>query len=195
MKKQNEIKLSKAPAAVYGIILKNDFPATVKELNSNQLSIELSNYEVDAAVRSLKPIKNQPGKNLLPLLLKSNLKPEPMLTKDLASKSLFRFFVKNGEHVYGRPNDIIMIESCDHLVNVYLAFNDKIKKTIRTNTLKDFLSLLPTEQFMRISRFCAVNIARLSGGSFIDQTFEFDFKISVKLKHALSQHVFKNIGK
>ena len=98
-------------------------------------------------------------------------------------------------YVYGRTNDIIMIESCDHLVNVYLAFNDKIKKTIRTNTLKDFLSLLPADQFARISRFCAVNISRLSGGSFVGQTFEFDFRISVKLKHALPQHVFKNIGK
>jgi DNA-binding LytR/AlgR family response regulator len=195
MKKQNEIKLSKEPAAVYGIILKNDSHALVKELNNNSQLIKLSNYEVDAAIRSLKPIKNQPIQKSLPLLLKNNLKPEPALTNNLACKSLFRFFVKNGEHVYGRSNDIIMIESCDHLANVYLAFNDKIKKTIRTNTLKDFLSLLPADQFARISRFCAVNISRLSGGSFIDQTFEFDFRISVKLKHALPQHVFKNIGK
>jgi LytTr DNA-binding domain-containing protein len=129
----------------------------------------------------------------------SVLKRNIIDNKDLkicnTSSNLFRLCVKNNEYVYARSNDIIMIESCDHLVSVYVAFNDKIKKTIRTNTLKDFLSLLPADQFARISRFCAVNIARLSGGSFINQTFEFDFKISVKLKHALSQHVFKNIGK
>jgi hypothetical protein len=108
---------------------------------------------------------------------------------------LFRLFVKNGEYLYARPNDIVMAESCDHLVKVYVAFNDKMKKTIRNSTLKDFLFQLPKEQFLRIGRFCAVNIYRLSGGNFNEQIFEFDFKISIKLKHPISQAAFGNIGK
>ena len=86
MKKQNEIKPSKEPAAVYGIILKNDSHALVKELNSNPQLIKLSNYEVDGAIRSLKPIRNLPVKKSLPLLLQNNLKPEPVLTNNLACK-------------------------------------------------------------------------------------------------------------
>ena len=58
MRKQNEIKLSKEPAGVYGIILKNDSHAPAKALNSNPQLIKLSNYKVDAAIHSLKPIKN-----------------------------------------------------------------------------------------------------------------------------------------
>jgi hypothetical protein len=109
--------------------------------------------------------------------------------------NLFRLFVKNGKYVYARPNDIIMMESCGHLVKVYLCVSDKIKKTIRYNTLKDLLVQLPNEQFLRVGRFCAINIYRLSGGNCNDQTFEFDFTVSIKLNHALSQSVFGHIGK
>ena len=111
------------------------------------------------------------------------------------SSNLFRLFVKNGEYVYARSTDIVMMESCDHLVKVYLLLEEKIKKTIRHNTLKDFLSQLPPEQFMRIGRFCAINLQRLSGGNFNEQSFEFDFKVSVKLKHAIPSTVFNSIGK
>jgi hypothetical protein len=109
--------------------------------------------------------------------------------------TLFRLFVKNGEYVYARANDIIMIESCDHLVKVYLGINSKAKLTVRHNTLKDFLLQLPRLQFIRISRFCAVNILRLSGGNCNEQTFEFDFTISIKLAHCVSHKVFSTIGK
>ena len=108
--------------------------------------------------------------------------------------SLFRLLVKNGEYVYAKSNDIIMIESCDHLVKVYVAVGGKIKKAIRHNTLKDFLSQLPS-QFVRIGRFCAVNIERLSGGNCNEQTFEFDFNLSIKLAHPVSHTVFTHLGK
>ncbi len=110
------------------------------------------------------------------------------------ASALFRLFVKNGEYVYAKSSDIIMMESCDHLVKVYLSLNEKVKRTIRHNTLKDFLLQLPHDQFMRIGRFCAINVHRLSGGNFIDQSFEFDFKVSVKLKHAISHAIFNSIG-
>jgi hypothetical protein len=88
-----------------------------------------------------------------------------------------------------------MIESCDHLVKVYLGICNEAKLALRHNTLKDFLIQLPQSQFLRIGRFCAVNISRLSGGSCNEQTFEFDFKISVKLTHSVSHKVFSAIGK
>jgi len=81
------------------------------------------------------------------------------------------------------------------LVKVYLGIGDKIKLTVRNNTLKDFLALLPQMQFSRISRFCAVNIKRISGGNSNEQVLEFDFKHCVKLKHSVSHSVFSNIGK
>ena len=110
------------------------------------------------------------------------------------SNNLFRLFVKHFEYVYARPNDIIMIESCDHLVKVYIGVDGKAKLTMRHNTLKDFLSQLPQTHFIRIGRFCAINIQRLTGGSCNEQVFEFDFKISIKLKHSVSHNVFSRIG-
>ncbi|MFT3947218.1 MAG: LytTR family transcriptional regulator DNA-binding domain-containing protein [Agriterribacter sp.] len=107
---------------------------------------------------------------------------------------LFKFFIKNGEYAYARANDIVMIESCDHLVIVHLAFGEILKKTIRHDTLKDFLLQLPKDQFIRIGRFCAINMQRLSGGSCKNQTFEFDFKFSVKLKHVIPNTIFNGIG-
>src|SRR5205809_3634818 len=110
------------------------------------------------------------------------------------SEEIFRLFVKHFEYVYARPNDIIMIESCDHQVKVYIGVDEKAKLTLRHNTLKDFLSKLPSTHFLRIVRFCAINIKRLTGGNCNEQVFEFDFKISVKLKHFVSHTVFSNIG-
>ncbi|MDH7460643.1 LytTR family DNA-binding domain-containing protein [Chitinophagaceae bacterium 26-R-25] len=111
------------------------------------------------------------------------------------SECLFRLSTKNGEYVYVRPNDIVLIESCDHLVKAYIGFNNEVKKAVRNSTLKDFLQMLPEEKFMRIGRFCAVNIHRLSGGNCNTQTFEFDFTISVKLAHSVSPRIFSTIGK
>lgn len=110
------------------------------------------------------------------------------------SESLFRLSVKHLEYVYVRPNDIIMIESCDHLVKVYVAVDGKAKLATRYNTLKDFLLQLPPTNFLRIGRFCAINVQRLTGGNWNEQSFEFDFKITVKLKHAISHSVFSSIG-
>lgn len=127
------------------------------------------------------------------LLKKSIFNNELKFGKE--SSDLFRLCVKNNEYVYARANDMVIIESCDHLVKVYLAFGNTIKKTIRKNTLKDFLLLLPENHFIRIGRFCAINTRRLSGGNCKNQTFEFDFSLSVKLSHPISNTVFNNIGK
>jgi hypothetical protein len=119
--------------------------------------------------------------------------PVPVV-KPPSTEDIFRLFVKHLEYVYARPNDIIMIESCDHLVRVYVGVGEKAKLTLRHNTLKDFLSKLPATHFLRIGRFCAINIKRLTGGNCNEQVFEFDFKISVKLKHFVSHTVFTSIG-
>jgi DNA-binding LytR/AlgR family response regulator len=196
MKEKNDIEQNTKLIAIREFAVSKSLQSNdIKELKNLPASIKSNNtiYSKAEAASIFKPAEVPVFKKHSALLYKT-LADEKHVFNNTA-KNLFRFFVKNGEHVYGRANDIIMMESCDHLVNVYLAVNDKIKKTIRSNTLKDFLSLLPADQFIRIGRFCAINIQRLSGGNFNEQTFEFDFKISVKLKHALSQHVFKKIGK
>lgn len=108
---------------------------------------------------------------------------------------LLRLFVKRGVYAYARPKDIILIESCDHLVKIHLAFNYKTKTAIRNDTLKDFLFQLPQNLFLRVNRFCAINAERLSGGNYEEQILEFDFGIVVRPKHAISQAVFNTIGK
>ncbi len=110
------------------------------------------------------------------------------------NNDILRLSIKNGEFVYARANDIIMIESCDHMVKVHLGIENKIKLTTRQNTLKDFLLKLPSAQFIRIGRFCAINIQRLSGGNCNKQTFEFDYKISIKPKHTIPNKIFSVIG-
>lgn len=170
-------------------------PAHIKELKQQPVLDDCTMFNENIESYSLKPLSRSKFKKASSLIYRSVFDNDRTPDNNLTGKNLFRFFVKNGEHIYGRANDIIMIESCDHLVHVHLVFNDTLKKTMRANTLKDFLSLLPKDQFMRISRFCAININRLSGGSFNNQTFEFDFKILVKIRHTVPQSVFKNIGK
>ena len=119
---------------------------------------------------------------------------EPENQKISLNNNIFRLCIKNGEYVYARANDIIMIESCDHMVKVHLGIENKVKLTTRQNTLKDFLLKLPSAQFIRIGRFCAINIQRLSGGNCNKQTFEFDYKISIKPKHTVPNKIFTVIG-
>ena len=107
---------------------------------------------------------------------------------------LFQLLVKHGEYIYVRSTDIILIESSNHWVKVHLAFDDQIKKTLRHDTLKNFLSLLSDSHFIRLGRFCAVNSYRLSGGNYNNQTFEFDFKLKVKLEHHLPNNIFNRMG-
>ena len=108
---------------------------------------------------------------------------------------LFRLFVKNGEYVYARPEDILLIESADHLVRIYFQIDGKVRKAVRANTLKHFLEQLNNVTFLRLGRFCAINTSRISGGNFNEQCFEFDFKVSIRLAHALPLNVFSSIGK
>jgi len=112
----------------------------------------------------------------------------------LVQTGLFRLFVKNGEYVYARSENIIMIESCDHLVKVHLGIDGKSRVTIRHDSLKDFLSQLPQDRFMRIGRFCAINTQRLSGGNYNKQAFEFDYTISIRPKHSIPHTIFTSIG-
>ncbi|MDP4262892.1 MAG: LytTR family transcriptional regulator DNA-binding domain-containing protein [Bacteroidota bacterium] len=120
--------------------------------------------------------------------------PVPVSPVPQYSENIFRLFAKHFEYVYARPSDIIMIESCDHLVKVYVGVGERAKLTLRHDTLKGFLSQLPPTSFLRIGRFCAINIQRLTGGNCNEQIFEFDFKISIKLKHSVSHSVFSGIG-
>ena len=149
-------------------------------------------------ITNLGTIDYQPKKNWGNMFQNN---PETSISIDQDAKNLsdasqlFRLCVKNGEYVYVRADDIIMLESCDHLVKVYLGIGDKVKLTTRNNTLKDFLVLLPKTHFLRIGRFCAINCKRISGGNCNTQFFEFDFKISVKLKHPVSHAIFNSIGK
>jgi LytTr DNA-binding domain len=147
-------------------------------------------------------VNNDPKKEPLlnisekePLLIPPETQYEPATVKSIYKDNLIRLFYKRGEFIYARPDDIVMIESSDHLVNIYIVHEDKIKKTIRSNSLKDFLAQLPENQFLRIGRFCVINLKRLSGGNCKEQTFEFDFKVSIKLKHAIPPSWFNDIGK
>ena len=142
----------------------------------------------------------KPDSQPLPAVTKKTTpatEPESETEKEegISRTPLLRLFIKNGEYAYARPDDIVMIESSDHIVRVYILFGDKIKKVIRNNTLKEFLSQLPADKFLRINRFCAINSSRLSGGSYNEQSFEFDFRITIKLKHTIPQKLFNAIGK
>lgn len=115
---------------------------------------------------------------------------------EATSSHLLRLSIKDGEYTYAKAEDIIMIESSDHLSIVHVAQQEgKVKTTLRNSCLKDFLLDLPKNCFLRVNRFCAVNLYRLSGGSYHQQFFEFDHCIKVKPKHPLSHAIFNSIGK
>lgn len=112
------------------------------------------------------------------------------------SPQLLRLSVKAGEYTYAKAEDIVMVESSDHFTIVHVAQRmGKVKTSLRNSCLKKVLMDLPGNIFQRVNRFCAVNVNRLSGGSYHQQCFEFDHCIIVKPKHPLSHAVFNAIGK
>jgi DNA-binding LytR/AlgR family response regulator len=116
--------------------------------------------------------------------------------KSEITSHLLRLSIKDGEYTYAKADDIIMVESSNHLTVVYVAQQvGKVKRTIRNSCLKDLLVDLPESCFLRVNRFCAVNLKRLSGGSYHQQFFEIDFCITIKPKHPISHSIFNSIGK
>jgi DNA-binding LytR/AlgR family response regulator len=112
------------------------------------------------------------------------------------SAHLLRLSIKGGEYTYAKANDIVMIESSDHFTVVHVAQQPgKVKTSLRNSCLKKVLSDLPKNSFLRVNRFCAINLERISGGSYHQQCFEFDHCIKVKPRHPLAHAVFQAIGK
>lgn len=162
----------------------NELSSKEKALNPATVRVKPNSLQQFTRISDLKSIEEN-----------QNDLHEVKFSQATERENLIRLFLKKGEYIYARPNDIVMVESCDHLVKVYMLRDDKVKKTIRCNTLKDFFAQLPEGHFIRIGRFCAINLRRLSGGDYNQQTFEFDFKVAIKLKHPISPAIFNNIGK
>lgn len=115
---------------------------------------------------------------------------------EATSPHLLRLSIKAGEYTYAKPDDIVMIESSDHFTVVHVVQQPgKVKTTLRNACLKKVLLDLSDSSFIRVNRFCAINLNRLSGGSYHQQSFEFDHCTIVKPKHPISHAVFNSIGK
>jgi DNA-binding LytR/AlgR family response regulator len=80
----------------------------------------------------------------------------------------------NGSFIYARPQQILFIESSDHMVVIYLCAADTVKRAIRYISLSEIEKLLPEGMFCRVSRYALVNINRLSGGCNDKMELEFD---------------------
>lgn len=185
-------------AAINGPVSDSSAQEYINKNNGHQANNERNTDTAEKAVISKIATVKSNGKKKWMNHLQSDSEFEPSADhenqKISINNNIFRLCIKNGEYVYARANDIIMIESCDHMVKVHLGIENKVKLTTRQNTLKDFLLKLPSAQFIRIGRFCAINIQRLSGGNCNKQTFEFDYKISIKPKHAVPNKIFTVIG-
>lgn len=185
-------------ASIYGPALNSSAQETVNnnipQQAINERKTVATEKDLPAKIATIKSSSKKKWVNQLQINSECQSTTNPENQSNSLNNNIFRLCIKNGEYVYARANDIIMIESCDHMVKVYLGIDNKVKLTTRQNTLKDFLIKLPSAQFIRIGRFCAINIQRLSGGNCNKQTFEFDYKISIKPKHAVPNKIFTVIG-
>ena len=137
-----------------------------------------------------------PGNDTFPTPLKRE-ESEFIIAKDEPDvpADLLRLFVKTGEYIFVHANDILMIESNDHFVKLYIAVKESYKMILRHATFKDFLALLPSILFLRLNRFCAVNVSRLTAGNCNEQYFEFDFRIIIKPTYPITPSLLSKIGK
>ncbi|TDH19953.1 hypothetical protein EXU57_21990 [Segetibacter sp. 3557_3] len=161
--------------------MENEFGFSCQLLTDNSETIN----SLDSSNSASKHLNARSGNN-------QSIKDE----NNIQSNSLLRLSVKDGEYTYAKADDIIMIESSDHLTIVHVARQSgKVKRTIRNTCLKDFIAELPVNYFLRVNRFCAINLKRLSGGSYHGQYFEFDHCIVIKPKRPIAHAIFNSIGK
>lgn len=119
----------------------------------------------------------------------------PAAKKHKRNKSnLFRFHKLNGENVFAHYNDLLFVETSDHLLPVSLVADKKILTVYRRQSLEEFFDLLPSKGFIKFQRFYIININRITGFNTDCRWLQFDSRYTINYKREIPPEMLKNLA-
>ena len=106
---------------------------------------------------------------------------------------LIRFEAKKESFIWVHHDQIMFVKSADHYVNALVQNGLDRKWIMRHSTLKDFLVLLTTSNFIRLNRFYIVNRKHFSHIDFQNKLLYLLDGSSIPVTHRISSFLIKTM--
>jgi DNA-binding LytR/AlgR family response regulator len=121
---------------------------------------------------------------------------EETITLGLAGRSLLsnsceliRFEEKKERHIWALPHEICFVKSADHYVKSLIQCARGKKWMSRHCTLKDLLTMLPQENFIRLNKFYLLNVNYFSTINEYEKILYLTDDFSIPIPHRISPYL------
>jgi DNA-binding LytR/AlgR family response regulator len=108
---------------------------------------------------------------------------------------LIRFEEKRGIYIWVKPEDILFVKTADHYVKTLIKQGQQKKWAIRHGTLKDLLTLLPHDHFIRLNKFYMLNLNHFIRSNENHRGIYLQDDFFVAVPHRISPYVLELLKK
>ena len=109
--------------------------------------------------------------------------------------ALIRFEEKKETYTWVDPEKILFVKSADHYVKSLIQQGDQKKWMIRHSTIKDLLTILTYDHFVRLNRFYILNTNHFSYLNEAEKTIYLDDDFSILIPHRISRYILELLKK
>ncbi|MEO8961803.1 MAG: LytTR family transcriptional regulator DNA-binding domain-containing protein [Ginsengibacter sp.] len=102
------------------------------------------------------------------------------------SVEFIRFEERKEKYSWVHPDEIYFVISADHYVKALINCGEKMKWMTRHNTLKELLTILPAENFIRLNKFYLLNLNNFSRINKSQKRLYFKNDFSLAIPHRIS---------
>ncbi|HRH50002.1 MAG TPA: LytTR family transcriptional regulator DNA-binding domain-containing protein [Panacibacter sp.] len=117
----------------------------------------------------------------------------PELT--VVTTSLLRFEEKRERYIWVHPEEIFFVISSDHYIKALIQSGNQKKWMTRHCTIKELLTTLPAENFIRLNKFYLLNRNHYSGIDEREKMLYLLNDFSVPVPHRISRFIIEMIKK
>ena len=97
-----------------------------------------------------------------------------------------RFEENKEQYTWAASEEIYFAMSADHYVKALVNCDEKMKWMTRHSTLKELLTVLPAENFIRLNRFYLLNLKHFSHIGKSQKRLHFRNHFSISIPHRIS---------
>jgi DNA-binding LytR/AlgR family response regulator len=110
-------------------------------------------------------------------------------------EELIRFEEKRGVYIWVKPEDILFVKTADHYVKTLIQQGNQKKWAIRHGTLKDLLTLLTHDHFVRLNKFYLLNPKHFLRSSENQRGIYLQDDFFIAVPHRISPYVLELLKK
>lgn len=111
------------------------------------------------------------------------------------SDELIRFEEKRGVYIWVKPEDIMFVKTADHYVRTLIKRGAQKIWAIRYGTLKDLLTLLTHDHFVRLNKFYMLNLNHFQCANENQRGIYLQDDFFVAVPHRISPYVLDILKK